>query len=45
MTREPHVESLRRQQRLVFRCVTIFLLDLVGRQIRRHDGDFTRAIV
>jgi DNA-binding transcriptional regulator YhcF (GntR family) len=45
MTREPHIESLRRQQRLVFRCVTIFLLDLVGRQIRRHDGDFTRAIV
>lgn len=45
MTRESEVESLRRQQRLVFRCVTIFLLDLVGRQIRRHDGDFTRAIV
>ena len=45
MTRESEVENLRRQQRLIFRCVTMFLLDLVGRQIRRHDGDFTRAIV
>lgn len=45
MTGEASVESLRRQQRLVFRCVTTFLLDLVARQIRRHDGDFTRAVV
>ncbi len=45
MTDDSAVEGLRRQQRLVFRCVTTFLLDLVARQIRRHDGDFTRAVV
>ena len=45
MRDESSVESLRRQQRLVFRCTTTFLLDLVSRQIRRHDGDFTRAII
>lgn len=45
MIGEASVESLRRQQRLVFRCVTTFLLDLVARQIRRHEGDFTRAVV
>ncbi|HRD28782.1 MAG TPA: hypothetical protein PLO65_10830 [Caulobacter sp.] len=45
MIEDSGVEGLRRQQRLIFRCVTGFLLDLVGRQIRRHDGDFTRAVV
>lgn len=45
MADDSSVESLRRQQRLIFRCVTTFLLDLVARQIRRHNGDFTRAVV
>lgn len=45
MTEEAGVEGLRRQQRVVFRCVVEFLLDLVGRQIRKHDGDFTRAVI
>lgn len=45
MIEDSSVESLRRQQRLILRCVTTFLLDLAGRQIRRHDGDFTRAVV
>jgi DNA-binding transcriptional regulator YhcF (GntR family) len=36
---------LRRQQRLIFRCVTAFMLALISRQIRKHDGDFTRALV
>lgn len=39
------VQAVRRQQRLIFRCVTVFLLDLISRQIRKHDGDFTRAVV
>lgn len=45
MADDSGVESLRRQQRLVFRCVMDFLLDLVSRQIRMHDGDFTRMVV
>lgn len=45
MVDDSSVESLRRQQRLILRCVTTFLLDVMGRQIRRHDGDFTRAVV
>lgn len=45
MTETSGCGDLRRQQRLVFRCVTEFMLDLVTRQIRKHDGDFTRAVV
>lgn len=45
MIEDQGVEGLRRQQRLIFRCVTVFLLDLVSRQIRRHEGDFTRAVI
>lgn len=45
MTDGTALESLRRQQRLIFRCATTFLRDLVARQIRRHEGDFTRAVV
>ncbi|MDO8295307.1 MAG: hypothetical protein Q7T19_02585 [Caulobacter sp.] len=45
MTENSSVESLRRQQRLILRCVTAFLLDVMGRQIPRHGGDFTRAVV
>lgn len=45
MIEDSSMEALRRQQRLILRCVTAFLLDIVGRQIRRHGGDFTRAVV
>lgn len=45
MIDELAVQALRRQQRLIFRCVTVFMLDLVSRKIRKHDGDFTRAVV
>lgn len=45
MIEDSGVESLRGQQRLVFRCVIEFMLDLVSRQIRKHDGDFTRAVI
>lgn len=45
MTDDSSAANLRRQQRLILRCVTAFLLDLMGRRIRRHGGDFTRAIV
>lgn len=34
---------LRSEQRLVFRCVTEYLIAETGRLTRRHDGDFTRA--
>ncbi len=37
------VAAMRDQQRLIFRCVTEFLLDEVGRLTRRHGGDFVRA--
>lgn len=45
MTVDSGVESLRRQQRLIFRCVVELLLDLVSRKIRQQEGDFTRAVV
>lgn len=45
MMEDPGVQALRRQQRLIFRCVTVFMLDLVSRTLRKHDGDFTRAVV
>lgn len=45
MDEHPAVQRLRQQQRLIFRSVMAFMLDLVSRQIRRHDGDFTRAVL
>lgn len=39
---DPDKRSL---QRLVFRCVMEFLIRDAARLIRRHDGDFVRAIV
>jgi DNA-binding Lrp family transcriptional regulator len=38
-------ETLRRQQRLIFRCVMAFLLDLASQMNRRHGGDFVQASV
>lgn len=38
-------ETLRRQQRLILRCVMEFLLDLASQMNRRHGGDFVQAAV
>jgi DNA-binding Lrp family transcriptional regulator len=44
-TDSPGIEAVRRQQRLIFRCVMEFLLDEGGKLSRRHDGDFVRGAV
>lgn len=43
MSQSDPTETLRNEQRLVFRCVTEFLIAETGRLTRRHDGDFARA--
>lgn len=41
-----NLEAMReQQQRLVYRCVAEFLLDQASRMIRRHDGNFIRAVI